>query len=389
MSVACEHPANVMQNIRSQFTWQAFAWLKPEVTKLRKHWPLILCLVPISLCMQVLFDVDYKGHDITESGIKIFTWLPKLLGRKNEVLAPLKGQSEEIFPYGLQSVDPLCVKQRSLYDCKFLAAISSLTRSEEGKRSVYNMIKSNTDGSATVTFPGARLEPIQVSALTSAEKYYYSATDGIAGKFDGQWLPILEKAYGTYRINHQDWWKTTLRFLKYSVLDLRFSSRPALPGFAASFGAGDEVGAQVLAGGYTKCIETTSFELGRFGLGKGYVTLRQLQSWFDRAGAEKQIQEQQNMALIEAMENGSVAVATTEVSGDALPYHLFSGHAYAVLGYNPKSRILVLKDPLCSDMWDPNKGSARDGIEDGRFEISLPEFNLLFSRLRLQMNEPV
>ena len=381
-------PAGALQNIRSQFTWQSFAWLKPEVEKLRKHWPLLLCLLPISLFAQMLFDIDYEGHDITVSGIRIFTWLPKLLGRKPQVWLRRAGQSNAIFPEGIQSVDPLCVKQRYLYDCKFLAAISSLARNEAGRKKIFDMIKVNADGSAVVTFPGLMSQPIYVSALSNEEKHYYSTADGIDGKFCGQWLPVLEKAYGTYRTRNQDLYKTTFRFIKHSVLDLRFTSEPELPGFASSFGAADEVGAQVLAGGYTRCIETTAFELGSFGLGKGYVTFRQLRSWFDRAGAEKQIEDEENRALTDAMKKGSIVVASTEVSGDAARYHLFAGHAYAVLGYNPQSKILLLKDPVCSDMWDPRTQAARDGIEDGLFKISLAEFNVLFSRLRVQINEP-
>ena len=119
------------------------------------------------------------------------------------------------------------------------------------------------------------------------------------------------------------------------------------------------------------------------------MTLGQLHSWVDRPGAERKIQDEQNRALIEAMRNGSIVVASTEISGDGARYHLFSGHAYAVLDYEPKSRMLTLKDPICSDMWDPRTRRARDGVEDGLFKISLPEFNVLFSRLRVQMGEPI
>lgn len=377
-------PAKALRNIRDQFTWRSFAWILPEVSRLKKHWRWLLLIMPAIIFAQMLIDADYTGHDIIISGIRIFTWLPLLQGEKVK-FHTRQTATEQLFPQGIDSILSSSIKQRELYDCKFLAAVSSLARSERGRAQIFQMFKQNADGSTIVTFPGAKQEPVTVSALTEAEKFYYSTT-GNETKH-GLWLPALEKAYGSYRADHQDLYKTMLRFGKYSLFDLRFTKRPALLGFGASYGAGDEIGAQLLDGGYTKCIETSAFELGSFGLGKGYVTFRQLQSWFDRASAEKAIQDEEHRALIKAMHDGSIVVASTEISGDAEYYHLFSGHAYAVLDYDAESRTLLLKDPLCADLWNPSTQSARDGVEDGLFRISLAEFNLLFSRLRVQMNE--
>lgn len=387
MTIAYRLPTTALQNIRNQFQPENFAWIAPELNKLRKHWLLIACIIPISICAQVLYEVDYEDHDITARGIRIFTWLPKVLGRKPRTFSTPAGENDELFPQGIKSVDPLCVKQRRLEDCKFLAAVSSLIRTESGKQTVFSMITKNDDGSFTVTFPGLYAEPITVAPLTAEEKHYYSKTDGIEGQFKGQWLPVLEKAYGAYRIEHQDWWKSNIRYLQHALLDFRFTSTPRLQGFGASFGAADEVGAQVLGGGKTKNIETSSYELGSFGLGKGHVTWRQLRSWVNKPAAVREIENEQNAALVAAMKHSSIVVASTEINGDAMAYHLFPGHAYAVLNYNARTRMLTLKDPLCSDMWDPSTQESKDGKEDGLFEISLNDFNQLFSRLRVQVND--
>jgi hypothetical protein len=362
-------PAKALQNIRDQFTWRSFAWMMPEIDRLRKHWRWLLLLVPSVILTQMLVDIDYTGHDAIESGVRIFTWLPLLKGHTPH-FQTRKSPTGQLFPLGINSIVPSALKQQQqqqqLYDCKFLAALSSLSRSDRGRKQLFRMFKQNADGTTTVTFPGAPSEPITVSPLTDEEKFYYSTT-GDEVK-NGLWVPILEKAYGSYRVEHQDIPKTLLRLGEHAILDMRFTKAPGLLGFGASYGAGDEVGAQMLDGGYTRCIETTAFELGKFGLGKGYVTLRQLQSWFDRPGAEKTIQEEEHNALVKAMHDGSIVVASTEISGDAEYYHLFSGHAYAVLDYDSKTRMLLLKDPLCADIWNPSTQSARDGVEDGLFK---------------------
>ena len=384
MTIAKIASNTALQNIYQQLQWKSFEWIVPDARKLSRYLPLIVCILVSNLFLQILYDADYEDHDVTARGINIFTWLPKILGIKRDNFAAEKQETNEIFPRGLASIEPTCIRQQSLMDCKFLAGISSMARGERGKKTIYQAIHQNENGTFTVKFPGIATEPITVEALTPEEKHYYSRAVGARGESYGQWLPILEKAYGTYRIAHQGLWKANLRYLKHVILDFKFSSRPALAGFGASYGAIDDLGAQVLGGGDTLSIETSSFELGEFGLGKGYVTLRQLQSWFDRVRAEKEIQEEQHKALCDAMTRGSIAVASTEISGEAARYHLFPGHAYGVLNYEPISRMITLKDPLCADIWERDSNKARDGVDDGFFKISLADFNVLFSRLRVQ-----
>jgi hypothetical protein len=58
---------------------------------------------------------------------------------------------------------------------------------------IHNMIKSNSDGSFTVTFPGAPHEPTTVLPPTEAELAYYGGTSQ-----KGLWPWVLRKAYGKY-----------------------------------------------------------------------------------------------------------------------------------------------------------------------------------------------
>lgn len=95
----------------------------------------------------------------------------------------------------LKSINPEAISQGSLGDCYFVASLASLAKSNP--QIIKDSIKDNGDGTYTVTFPGAKDEPMTVKAPTEAERGIYNrATE------HGTWASVMEKAYGQYCQQH-------------------------------------------------------------------------------------------------------------------------------------------------------------------------------------------
>lgn len=91
----------------------------------------------------------------------------------------------------LKSIVPDAIRQGSIGNCYFHAALGAVAQSNP--QLIKDMIKDNGDGTYTVTFPGAKNEPITVKAPTEAEQSLYNK-----GSKHGIWANVLEKAYGQY-----------------------------------------------------------------------------------------------------------------------------------------------------------------------------------------------
>ncbi|MBS2007896.1 MAG: hypothetical protein JST01_12700 [Cyanobacteria bacterium SZAS TMP-1] len=98
-------------------------------------------------------------------------------------------------PDPLRSIAPDSVKQGSIGDCYYEAVVASLAKTNP--ELIRDSIKDNGNGCYTVTFAGAKNEPITVKAPTEAELGLYNH----AGQ-NGVWASVMEKAYGQYRHNH-------------------------------------------------------------------------------------------------------------------------------------------------------------------------------------------
>lgn len=129
-----------------------------------------------------------------------------------------------------------------------------------------------------------------------------------------------------------------------------------------------------------RILRTWGFEIGEFGLGKGYVTLRQVRSWFDRVGIQKEYEDEQHAALVTSLQNAGISNAATELSTEGGAHGLHVGHAYSVLGYDPNNRVLRICDPMGNGDY-LSDGKVLDGLNDGVFFISLHDFNKCFSHL--------
>lgn len=326
-------------------------------------------------------DVEYVGDDISSRLSSALT------GRKPaaDKVRPDDDIVREPLFSNADAVNGLFIKQELLYDCKFLATLASYARTNEHCDRVRKMFKENSDGGYTVTFSGAEA-PVTVSPLTGKERRIYSRAIDFQGNDTGLWLPVLEKAYGTYRMKHQDLREQIQRIVKHGLVDGRWTMEPALPGYACTYSCRDDLPAKLLTGssGFNS-FETFSMQVGPFGIGKSYVTMRQIRSWFGRDSVFNEFVEEDHEILVEAMKRNAIVVASTEIQADGKVYGLRSSHAYAVVGYNPENRIVVLKDPYASgDFLNPADNTARDGKDEGIFPITLGELNLFFSQLRIE-----
>lgn len=298
---------------------------------------------------------------------------------------------ETLFPKGIDGILPSSVIQGQICDCKFLSTTIALAAFPAGRTQLLEMIHPNNDGSYTVTFRGAPNEPITVAEPTRQELYYSARTSDENGFYrfgNGVWLPVLEKAYGTYRNSHQLLDRAFIRVLKHGLLEGRFDACSKLPSLGAAYGAFDEEACRLYTGQPMKLLGTVSWEMGDFGIGKAHVSARQLRSWVLRAAVINEIYEEQNKALSEAFSASKLVIATTEGGTNVNETGIKSHHAYAVLGYSPTTQILTLRDPLGASVETEYRASSdspvADGKLDGQFEISLEEFNKIFSKLAIQ-----
>lgn len=245
----------------------------------------------------------------------------------------------------LKSITPDAVQQGSVGDCVLLALISSLAGSDP--EAIQEMIRTNADGSYTVTFPGAPDEPVTVQ-LEPGDVFF-------AQNRSGDWVTVLEKAYGTY---------CSKSFRRREPTSIFRTD----PNAKAAEGTSASLAFQLLTGG-----DVESHTLGL----TSYASL-------DRA-------------LRDSMHDGkAVIVGNNAIAGDL---KFPTGHAYTVLKYqpntgDPKNGLVTVRNPWAQD-WSESaraktKGSASVYKEmSGRFPygssyvstLTLEQFSKEFSKL--------
>ncbi|CAN5391596.1 hypothetical protein BH10CYA1_BH10CYA1_47460 [soil metagenome] len=353
-------------------------------------WLAIPLILSISFLLNLVLDIEYAGQDLLVRGPRIFSWLKILLPAQEANPDDEKLHPElPLFANGKASIQAIAVRQNGVYDCRFLAALASFAATERGKETIFRMIKTNADGSYTVTFPEDTSEKITVAPLSGLELQIYSRAVESDGFSAGIWVPIIEKAYGTFLDRHQSLDERSFHFLRHGIMDGRWTASPALPGFAASFGARDERGCRALTGNDMNQLTTVNFELGEFGLGKGYVTGRQVESWFNRGNTEAKFYSEQDTQLKDAFKNNRIVIATTGVQENAEAFGLIEHHAYTVLGYDPINAKISIRDVLNKSYFVRPETQYRfqDSDLSKPFWMTLPEFNKCFSCLSIEQSQ--
>lgn len=101
----------------------------------------------------------------------------------------------------LESIKPDAITQGHIGNCYLVAAIASVAQSNP--QAIRDMIKDNGNGTYTVTFPGAKDNPITVKAPTQAEQGIFNGASQ-----HGTWASVLEKAAG--ELYNQGWLRSII-----------------------------------------------------------------------------------------------------------------------------------------------------------------------------------
>lgn len=232
------------------------------------------------------------------------------------VLSPqsIKEQSKQLYAKQddpLRSIVPEAVNQPfTVGDCYFEAALASLAKVRPAD--IQKMIKDNGNGTFTVTFPGAKTEPITVNRPSQAEVAFYGGQSS-----HGMWPWILRKAYGKYCNTH--FWRRDITNLVGPRTDVE-----GLDG-----GSSRDHGIRMLTGKDVSKIyaKSTSFD-----------------------DMNRQLDQMLNKAADTRLLTASTRSAGPKHTKD----NFTAGHDYSVIGYkpnaaNPKEGMITLRDPVPGD----------------------------------------
>lgn len=352
-------------------------------TAYKYRW-VIAALLLLMFVSHMLHDVECAQQDVSVRGPRIFSflknYLPKYQNQKYQFAYP----QGAVFVDGPDGIGPQYVKQGGIYDCRFLASVSSLANTPRGRKLIADSIHKEADGNYKITLPGINREFL-IAPLTPLESMCYARAISYNHADSGLWLPLLEKAYGTYRNENQGPYFTFMRTIKHGIFEGRFTDQTELPGFAATFGGSDDIGAKVFVGKDLRDYPTFNHECGDFGIGAGYVTVRQMESWIDRQKAKAKYLSEMDSVLDKAIKRQALVIASTSGNLKSSAYGVRPRHAFAVLGYDHDRRIVKIGDPYGSgDLILPKTGKPADGVNDGIFWLSLSDFNELYSHIYVE-----
>jgi len=259
------------------------------------------------------------------------------------------------------AISPLVVRQGFTGTCGFLSSLSSFAGTAEGKRAIQSMIKSDPNGNFIVTFPGAADSPITVASPTRAEKLAFAA----AGKF-GTWVNVLEKAYGEFRkrepqLGDQASWLEA------------FGSKepPLLPQDAGGIGEHSGLVLSLLTN--REFVAAGEDPAGDFRFASQYISVNKAVE--SAEGAAKLEAVLVGIAKQRAPSIASPRTAHNSNLGASALEGLSQYHAYSLLNYDSKSKLVTLRNPWGSG--EPTQGF--DGKDDGVFKLSLSDFIAAFA----------
>lgn len=299
---------------------------------------------------------------------------------------PLNPSGKGPFPRGLASISPDAPLQGKVYDCRFVTALSSLASTHDGRRQILGMVVQNPDGTATVTLPGRSQHPVTIAPITPAESGIVAYVVEGGKRLPNAWVSLIEKAYGKSRGDHQEPFEYLLHFFRHGIWYGRWTAAPLHEPTGASYGMGDDKAIQILTGDPFVFLDTFSMQCGDFGFGKGFVSWPQVKSWFNREAVLNEMLAEQHRLFTRESKHGLVGVVLTDLAFQNAAVGMKHNHAYAILGYNPETGRIKLRDPYGKgDIIDRTSEAPRDGLDDGIFELSLPELNAYTSHIALRV----
>jgi hypothetical protein len=239
------------------------------------------------------------------------------------------------------------VSQGNVGDCFLISSIGAAV--QRNPEFVKRLIREHADGSCELTFPGGRT--IRVPKLTDAEVCLGSS----AGD-QGLWLNVFEKALGELFIASKG-------PKAPKDIDLDTINRGGDP-------------AEVLR--LLTAHQVTT------------VTLKKKKPQTDTEFAALQAQVHKVMAA-EAHAKLLMCCAT---SGGPLPHGVISDHAYAVVGYDPRTQVVQIWNPWGADYDVKLKPGTTPGLQNGyevtkgHFSVPLHDFVRVFSDFYFETPAP-
>lgn len=263
----------------------------------------------------------------------------------------LRQIDQRLFPQGIASIRPDHIQQGEYGTCTILAAAAAMAANPAGKQALFEMISEKPDGSFVVHFPAEK--PVTVKRPTDAELILHASSGP-----DGLWLSVLEKAF-VKRMEHQ----------------LQGKSE-------------EEVEKAVNSGYYlSEGIRLLTGHQAQDGNIPG-TPLPQLRSFVVQTLAEKRVllvtlnpesAQAKDKALKEKTKRNE------EIYADGL----VGLHAYSVIGFDPATDTITLRNPWNHTELLGKDGKAADGVDDGVFSVKLEVFHNLFSDIAWQTRNKV
>ncbi|GEM_PF-1666183 len=243
-----------------------------------------------------------------------------------------------------QDISASGVDQGYYDDCFFESTLASVASTPGGQQLIQNMIKENKDGSYTVTFPGDKDHPVNISQDELRNPQIRNSAT---------WANVLECAF------------------------IKYENNGNLPKSGSGVGAFSPISQ---ASGAMKLLTGQDGARDQFGvtdMGSQQLTL---------FGTSESNVEQD---LMTALANGEPVTAGASFPwskwiGGHDPGPLPDGHEYSVLSYDPSTKTVVVRNPWGDMSGTPlaKDGSTVDGITnegDGKLKMSMDTFMKYFS----------
>jgi hypothetical protein len=267
-----------------------------------------------------------ENSGVTLADLELYRQTGQLPGSKNtpdEWYAHYQGRMQTFSQKHLENKIPdvNAIRQGSIGDCYFLAALGSAVR--QNPKAVADMIVPLDDGTYTVTFPNG--QSANVAAPTLAEM----ATYGNSGA-DGMWVTLFERAAG--KIRDED--------AVVPEEELGWGSLAGRAGTDLFSGAG-------------------SSNVDMLGLTENDTTRDRMESAFS-----------EGRVVIAGINNDPFSE-----DREGLP----DAHAYSVLAYDRATDTVTLRNPHGQGEHNGADGQPIDGTDDGVFTLTMDEFNRLYS----------
>jgi hypothetical protein len=241
------------------------------------------------------------------------------------------------------------VEQGKVGDCFFESALASVANSSKGQQQIKEMIKENEDGSYTVTFPGDKAHPVNVTQKDLDDNRMNGNVQDNA-----DWARVIETAFLKY--DHAAAYKSGLldnwQHQQIPYLAKLMSTRKALELLTGDRSA-------------TACLSIGTVDNRELYLGKT-----------SKANLARDLEN--------AFKNGDAVTCQLLFPSDGLVSH----HVYSVLGYDPKTQEIIVRNPWGENNGTPfaETGSSKDGISslgDGELKMSLDKFMRTFDDLNM------